>query len=297
MRILRTFVIATCMLTAATTSWSQGMLSGFMQGSGRTGASLSYSNESYSKYYIGDSLTDNPALGTITTQSASLYVAGGITQWLDLVVAVPYVSASSSAGYWETISAMQDISIYLRGRVYQMKTDNGSTLDVMLGGGITTPLTNYPNNAPVTIGHGATSLDGRIIVQARETETNLFVMAQAGYIHRSNVTIDRGFDVAVPDNVDVSARIGWTGPVYLDAWIANSVGQSGTNIGPGVPFPTNKQNYLRAGGTAAWQLPFFTDLSISAGCSFTLSAQNLGKATRFSFGLNYNLPVWGGVDL
>lgn len=289
-------LVALCALTA-TTSRSQGMLSGFMQGSGNTGASISYSTEQYSKYYIGDSITDNPALGTISTRSASLYVVGGLTSFLDLIVALPYISASSSAGYWETISAMQDISVYLRGRVYQVKTEDGSTLDVMLGGGVSMPLTNYQNNAPVTIGHGSTNLDGRLIMQARHASTGLFVMAQGGYIHRSNVSIDRGFDVAVPDNVDVSARIGWTGPVYLDAWIYNTVGQSGTNIGPGVPFPTNKQNILQVGGTAAWQLPFLPEFSINAGMAYILSAQNVGKSTRFSFGINYNLPTWGGMQL
>lgn len=289
-------LMALCALTA-TTSRSQGMLSGFMQGSGNTGASTSYSSEQYSKYYIGDSITDNPVLGTISTRSASLYVVGGLTSFLDLVVAVPYISASSSAGYWETITGMQDISVYLRGRVYQFKTDDGSTLDVMLGGGVSTPLTNYQNNAPVTIGHGSTNLDGRLIMQARHASTGLFVMAQGGYIHRSNVSIDRGFDVAVPDNVDVTARIGWTGPVYLDAWIYNTVGQSGTNIGPGVPFPTNKQNYLQVGGTAAWQLPFLAEFSINAGMAYILTAQNVGKSTRFSFGINYNLPTWAGMQL
>lgn len=289
-------LMALCALTA-TTSRSQGMLSGFMQGSGNTGASTSYSSEQYSKYYIGDSITDNPVLGTISTGSASLYVVGGLTSFLDLVVAVPYISASSSAGYWETITGMQDISVYLRGRVYQFKTDDGSTLDVMLGGGVSTPLTNYQNNAPVTIGHGSTNLDGRLIMQARHASTGLFVMAQGGYIHRSNVSIDRGFDVAVPDNVDVTARIGWTGPVYLDAWIYNTVGQSGTNIGPGVPFPTNKQNYLQVGGTAAWQLPFLAEFSINAGMAYILTAQNVGKSTRFSFGINYNLPTWAGMQL
>jgi hypothetical protein len=289
-------LVTLCAFTT-TASWSQGMLSGFMQGSGNTGTSVSYSTEQYSKYYIGDSITDNPALGTISTRSASLYVVGGLTSFLDLVVGLPYISASSSAGYWETINGMQDISIYLRGRVVQFKTEDGSTLDVMLGGGISTPLTNYPNNAPVTIGHGSTNLDGRLIVQARDASTGLFVAAQGGYIHRSNVTIDRGFDVAVPDNIDVSARIGWTGPVYLDAWIYNTVGQSGTNIGPGVPFPTNRQSYLQVGGTAAWQLPFLPELSINAGMAHILTAQNVGKSTRFSFGINYNLPTWGGMQL
>ncbi len=289
-------IVALCVLTA-TSARSQGMLSGFMQGSGNTGASLSYSSEQYSKYYIGDSITDNPGLGTISTRSASLYLVGGLTSFLDLVVALPYISASSSAGYWETITGLQDISFYLRGRIFQLKTEDGSSLDVMLGGGLSTPLSHYQNNAPVTIGHGSTNLDGRLIVQARDASTGLFVMAQSGYIHRSAVTIDRGFDVVVPDNIDVSARIGWTGPVYLDAWIYNTVGQSGTDIGTGVPFPTNRQNFLQVGGTAAWQLPFLPQFSINAGMAYILTAQNVGKSTRFSFGINYNLPTWGGMQL
>jgi hypothetical protein len=282
----------------ATNVQAQTLVSGFMQGAGNTAIAVTWSGESYDEYYVGTNRTDNPMLGTIRTSSVSVFAAGGITDWADVIVMLPWVQASSSAAFWETISGVQDYAAALRFRPFNVAVDSTITMDVLVSGGISGPLVNYINNAPVTIGHGSTNLDARLTVQARESSSGLFAMVQTGYVQRSNVTIDRGFDVTVPDAIESVFRLGWTGnPIYAEAFLHSHVAQSGTDIGAGVPFPTNRQTFMRLGGTVAWQLPWIDRLSILAGGATLLSGSNVGHATRLTLGFAYGMPSWGGISL
>jgi hypothetical protein len=265
-----------------------------MNGKGRTAIALSAVTESYSRYYVGSQQTSNPQLGTITTSGVSLYVGAGITDWLDVVANVPYVTASSDAGLWETINGMQDLQVGVKIRPLSLDVD-GSRLDVIVGGVYTMPLANYVNDAPVTIGHQAQGVDGRIVTQY-STPSGVFVMGGIGYMARTTVTLDRGYDVDVPDAIDGVLRAGYgTATWYGDVWLQNVVPQSGTNIGPGVPFPSNAQAYTRVGGTIAYRvLPL---MSIIGGVAGTLTGRNVGHSTRFSFGVAYDMPVWEGISL
>lgn len=271
---------------------AQGLLGGFMQGAGRTTVALSYSGEWYDKYYIANRETTNPGLGTISTSSVNMYAVSGITSWLDVVANVPWVRASSNAGFWAPVGGLQDLSFALRARPYYTTFDDGQ-LDVMVAGAVGFPATNYPTDQPVTVGHGATSIDGRVIVQYRAW-SGPFISAQAGYIGRGKVSVDRGFDVDVPDAFEITARAGmaltsW----YADVWVQSQVAQSGTSIGPGVAFPSNGQSFVRVGGTLVYNL--VQNFSLMAGVAGTLDGRNVGQATRVSGGIIYNLPVWGGL--
>jgi hypothetical protein len=289
-------ILVAVLLLPATKVFSQGLVSGFMQGAGRTTVALSYSSESFAEYWVGQQPTTNSGLGTITTQSASLFVATGITSFADVILAIPYASASSSAGFWETISSVQDVSAALRLRALSFDVD-GTTIDIMGSTGISTPVVNYVNNAPVTIGHGATSIDGRLTVQAKH-QSGVFGMLQSGYVHRNPVAIDWGSDVNVPNLVETVARIGYASErFYTDYVLHNIVAQSGTTIGPGVPFPTNSQSLIRLGGTVAWNQPWVDNLTLIGGVATIVSGSNVGRATRMTFGIAYGLPQWGGLSL
>ncbi len=271
---------------------AQGILSGFMQGSGNAAVSVAYSTESFDEYWNGETLVNNPQLGTIQTVSTNLYVSMGVTSWADIVVNIPWVSASSSAGLWETISGLQNYSVYARVRPLQIEINNTTKLDVMAGVGVNGALSNYPNDSPVTIGHGNRSFDGKFILQARNTDLDLFAMAAGGYVANAAVQIDRGFDVVVPDRIETTFRVGWTGPVYVDAWVHNMISQSGTDLGAGVPFPTNKIDFLKVGGTVAYQLPMLKELSVYGGVASVVAGRNIGKSFGLRVGLTYNLALW-----
>lgn len=292
----RFFVFAAALALVAKNASSQGLVSGFMQGAGRTTVAVAYSTESFSEYWVGNQPTTNTGLGTVTTRSASLFVATGITSFADVLVALPYISASSSAGYWETMSGLQDVSAALRLRVLSFDVE-GVTLDVMGSTGISTPVGNYINNAPVTIGHGSTAIDGRVTVQAKH-HTGLFGMIQGGYVHRNPVVVDRGFDVNVPHLAETVVRVGWASErLYTDYVVHNVVAQSGTSIFPGVPFPSNNQTHLRMSTTWAWNQPWIDNLTVIGGLGLVVNGHNVGRTSRLTFGLAYGLPGWGGLTI
>ncbi|MBC8124112.1 MAG: hypothetical protein H7X70_00130 [Candidatus Kapabacteria bacterium] len=292
MKIISTLVFV--LLLAPSLIHAQGLISGWMQGQGKTAAALTGFTESYNKYYVGQQQTYNPQLGTITTSGVTLYLGAGITDWLDVVVNVPYVSASSTGGLWETVSGMQDLQAGLKIRPLSLKIDE-SRLDLILGGVYSTPISNYTPDSPVTIGHQASGIDGRIVAQY-STNQGIFLMVGMGYMARGRVALDRGFEVDVPDAIESVGRIGWgSASWYSDVWLQNVVAQSGSNIGPGVSFPSNAQSLTRIGATLAYRI--ISDLSVIAGASGTVSGRNVGHSTRFTFGVAYDLPIWNGVSL
>jgi hypothetical protein len=170
-------------------------------------------------------------------------------------------------------------------------------------------VSHYIADAPVAIGHRSTNVDGRLVGQWK-APFGLFLSAQGGYIRRSDVRLDRdsmplpdftgsngpffnGHTAHVPDAFDYSAKIGFASAVgYADVWINSQQAREGTNIGPGIPFPSNAVSYTRAGVTLFFPLPFYKALGVGGGSSFTLNGRNIGQATRFSGSLVYNLPSW-----
>ncbi|MBC7921497.1 MAG: hypothetical protein H7Z75_10480 [Ferruginibacter sp.] len=279
------------LLTTVTSVRAQGLVDGFMRGAGKTTVALSYSHESYRTYFVGNRPSTNTAFGTITTRSVNLFAAAGLTDYLDAVVALPYASATPSVGNLASQSGLQDVSLYLKLRPYQVEGKYGK-LTTILAGGISTPLSDYIADFPIAIGHQSTNLDGRALVQY--ANYGVFAMVQGGYTRRSNVTLDRGFDVRVPNTADLVVKVGFSAKhFYADGWLNRQVAtQDGTDIGPGVSFPSNAISFTRVGYTLYAPVPKLPALGVSFGMGFTLHGENVGKATRYSGGLVYNLPSW-----
>jgi hypothetical protein len=289
MKNIFTFLITLSVCFAAK---SQSMVDGFMRGKGNLTTALSFSTEQYDTYYVGDSAVTNRNLGTISTQSVNLFAAFGVTNYLDVVVGLPYVSVNSSAGYWSKQNALQDFSIYIKGRAYLKDFGKLGSLSAMGAVGYIFPASDYVPDAPVAIGHQSKNVEGRVLLQYR-LPLGLFVMAQGGYIKRGNITLDRGYEVSVPDAWDYVVKVGGTYKLlYADAWLNIQRARSGTNIGAGVPFPSNAISYQRAGFTLYASIPPIKNLGVSVGMSFTLSGENIGKATRYSASLVYNVPFF-----
>lgn len=300
-----TFLL-TSFLFFSHTGFGQGMIDGFMKGKGNTTAALSYAHEQYNTYFVGGTSTENPNLGTIVTRSITLFASTGITDKLDMVVNLPYVKATADQGYWQDQKGFQDGAVYLKYRPFHFQISNLGEASVIVAGGISAPFSGYVADAPVAIGHRSTNLDGRLVGQIK-SNFGVFISAQAGYIHRSIVKLDReavdispevqgnyyGHRTNVPDAFDYSAKVGFASSiVYADAWINYQQARGGTNIGPGVPFPSNGVTYTRTGFTVFSPVPFYKAIGLGLGSSFTLNGKNVGKATRFSASLIYNFPNW-----
>lgn len=289
---MKIFLLTMSCACLSCTLSAQSMVDGFMRGKGNLNTALSYSFEQYDSYYIGDSLVSNPNLGTISTQSLSVYLAGGITDYLDVIVSLPYISVEADQGFWASQKGLQDLSVFAKVRALKRELGSVGELSVMASAGVSVPLTDYIANAPVAIGHQSTNFDGRLILQHR-LPFGVFIMAQGGYIKKNNITLDTDAEVNVPDAWDYVAKVGGTYKIiYADAWINIRDSRMGTNIGQGVPFPTNAISYTRAGFNLYSSIPVVKNLGVSFSMGFTLSGENLGKATRYSGALIYNVPFF-----
>lgn len=278
---------------------AQGLVDGFMRGQRKASLALTASQESFDAYYVGTREVKNANLGTITTQSLNAYASYGLDYDLDLIVNVAYVRADANAGYWQKQEGLQDLSAALRWEAFDYKIGS-ARLSWLFAVGYSLPLQNYVIDAPVAIGHGAKNLDGRTMLHLKAGA--FFVTGQYGYIRRSTVKLDRtvnyydpsdpnnlnpnsGSKVNVPDVTDLVIRSGFaTKHFYVDGWVQQQTPfNNGTDIGPGIPFPTNAIGFTRAG--ASLYVPLVKKLGLSAGYSTTLSGRNIGNATRFSGGL------------
>ncbi|MDP5169687.1 MAG: hypothetical protein NWR72_05540 [Bacteroidia bacterium] len=274
---------------------AQGLVDGFMKGSGQVDAVLSYSFESYSQYYDGPIAVETPTLGTVRTQSTSLFLATGLTPFLDVMVNLPFVTTSPSQGYWPTQSDFQDISAAFRLLAFSRDWGKSGRLDLLLSGGIMAPMTNYVADAPVVIGHQARQLDSRGALQYRHP-SGVFAMAQGGYLRRANIYVDRGYEVFVPDAYESVFRLGYANSnLYLCAWLHKRDTRSGTDLGYGVPFPTNKIDFTRIGIDAVVPIPGSEHFSAVLGTGLTLNGRNIGDANRISAGIVYRFSPWNGL--
>lgn len=288
-----------CMLLGAYSQCiiSQGPLDGFLRGQGNIVTAISYSHESYDHYYVGDQKTSNQNLGTIKTKSANIYVAGGITDFLDLVVTVPYISATASEGFWSDQHDIQDIGLYLKARLYRSDSSHKNQLQLLGAAGLITPLSDYIADAPVSIGNQSTQLESRLIGHYK-CINGTFITAQFGYIKRNNITLDRGFEISVPDAWDYVLRAGGSyKKLYVDAWVQYQNSRTGTNIGPGIPFPSNEIDFCRLGFALYHPLPVLDHFGVSLGAAFTINGKNIGQSNRISAALVYEFSIKKSTSL
>ncbi len=272
-------------------SMSQGPLDGFLKGQGNIVTAISFSHESFDRYYVGNQGTINRNLGTIGTNSANLFVAGGLTEYLDLVLTLPYISTSASEGFWSDQHDFQDIAVYLKGSLFKLTVPDQSQLQLLAAVGVTTPLTDYIADAPVSIGNQSTQIETRLIGHFKSIK-GIFVTSQFGYIKRNNITLDREFEISVPDAWDYVLRTGGSyKKLYVDGWFQYQNSRSGTDIGPGVPFPSNEIDYTRVGFTLYHPLPLMNHFGISLGAAFTLNGKNIGDSNRISGALIYEFST------
>ncbi len=265
---------------------AQGLVDGFGKGKGNLDLALSYSWEQYDEFFVGSESVSEPGLGTITTQSVSLYGIYGLTSRLDVIVNLPFIAASASNNPELDESALQDLTLCIKGRFVTVPFGSGRQFKLFGSIGAMVPTTRYQIEAPIAIGHRSTNFDARLIGQV-DFGTGAFVAAQTGYILRSDVSI-AGATIDVPNAFDAIVRAGYgTRRVYGDVWANLRRSGDGTDIGPGIPFPSNAISFLRLGGTL--YVPITPEVGIGLGAGYTLSGENVGKAVRMSGGVVYRM--------
>lgn len=273
--LLPLLLFTVCM--AASESNGQDIIDGFTRGAGNTDIAVSLMSESYDRFWVGQEEMDlPPPLGTIGTTSINIFLAHGITDDVDLIASLPYISSSADGdGSGPPDQAdYQDGSLFLKWRPWHQEIGESASFDLTTAVGVRGPLTDYVVNAPVAIGHGSTNVELRGIGLFR-LQSGPFASVTLGYSRRDGI---------VPDAAIAGLRLGYTTEkIFAEGWLFSENSQGGTTIGEGIPFQSNGVDYMRAGVKAAYSV---TDwLGISAGGWTTLDGKNVGKATGFGGGI------------
>jgi hypothetical protein len=262
---------------------AQSPVGGFMQGRGKGNVVVSYSAEKYSKVFLVPNQVDGvPVFNDVETTSTSVYATYGISNVLDVVFSLPFISSTGNAsdavlnnlGFENKRSGLQDVTVFLKYNPFYIKMGQ-SRLRLMGALGVKTPVGSYKVDeglqSIIAIGNRATTISP-IAIAHYTLEGGFFTTAQAGY----NVSLGD-----VPSSYLTEFKFGYAASkVYMDAFLSVQKSTSGVDIlGNGFTgvFPETRVNSTKLGFNL--YVPFSKSFGVSTGLSSAIGGRNLGKST------------------
>ncbi|WP_299260064.1 hypothetical protein [uncultured Aquimarina sp.] len=275
---------------------AQTIINGFFPKKKDFTLASSYSYKSYDNFFRGTTTTDaNPAgMGEISSSVVSVYGEYGMLDWLSTSITLPYISMKNETGALDPVSqtnevsGVQDLSVFLKAKVLEKNLRNSAKISIGGAAGVSVPVGGYEEAGILSLGNGATAIDGCGFIQVNAS-SNLFIELQAAYSLRNNS------DFEIPNATLFSAKLGYYNKwFYAHAKVGSQNSLNGLDIGT--------PEFGAAGGAAA--LPetevdftnFYFDLyvpiykqsiGISSGYTANMSGRNYDRASGFSVGLVY----------
>lgn len=292
------------MQAALAPSWlfAQTADDGFMMPKGEACAALVAQQNEWSEYWEGSLKRDNPNLGTVSMQAVMPMVNYGITDYLNIILAVPYIKTAASAGTLRGHRGFQDAAVWLKFK--PVSFDVGKTkLAIQVLAGATTPASGYlPDYLPLSIGLGCQNLNTKAAAHW-ETPKGLFVTASGGYQYRTNTKVnrtnyytDQGYtaeEARMPNWTEYKIALG-----YLKHHLKATAYYTGFNTLGGtdirrndMPFPSNNMDGTKIGGEVQVYLGQSKALSILAMGNKVLSGRNIGQSWMLGGGLAYQVRL------
>ncbi|SDT42633.1 hypothetical protein SAMN05216490_3437 [Mucilaginibacter mallensis] len=260
-------------------------------------AGAMFTNNSWKNYWEGTFKRDNGNLGTLTTNTYSIFGNYGIFNNLDVLFNVPYVTTNASAGTLKGQQGFQDLSLTLKWEPYKTKIGTGifSTYAFLQG---STPLSNYqPDFQPMSIGLHSEAAAIRALVNYQIS--GFFLSASGQYIRRNDITIDRtayyttylinSNRVDIPNANNYMLSAGYRSPQFN----AQFMFEQFTSLGGfdirknDMPFPSNTMNYSEAGVLFKYSFDRVAGLELTAGGNYILNGRNVGQSTTIYGGVLY----------
>lgn len=254
-----------------------------------------YGKSTWTNYWEGSLKRENLNIGTHTTQSVMLMPAIGITNRVNVILALPFISTSTSAGNLMGQKGVQDLSGWLKAKLAERE---GLSLHGVLGGSI--PVSNYvPDFLPMSIGIRARTATARLLANYTHPKTGLYLTVHGSYTWRGNINIDRDAyqanermyntnEVQVPHGSDAAVRLGVVRRKWqLEAFGERMANLSGDNIRRNdMPFPTNNMQATTVGFYGKVQ-PRQIGATVRVGK--VIDGLNMGQSTSYMVGILYQI--------
>lgn len=265
-------------------------------------AGVTLAHERWDRYWEGTLLRGNENIGTLTTRSAALVAGYGVTDRLSVSAVLPYVQTRSSHGTLREMRGVQDVQVAARYTVLSAPAAGGR-VSAAVGAAVGVPAGGYtPDFLPLSIGLGSRRLTGRGMLGFQAGE-RWSLGASAGYTWRGRVRLDRqayytdgelhlGNEVAMPDVADLSVGAAYgTGRLHLPVSVTVQRTRGGGDIRrQDMPFVSNRMDFVRVDGGVAYTVPA-TRLTLRLGAGRVVDGRNVGRATTFTSGITYALPL------
>lgn len=257
-----------------------------------------YGQSAWTQYWEGTRQRENFNIGTQTTRSLSIMPAIGITNRVNVILNLPYVWTSTSAGNLMGQKGFQDVSAWLKVKAIDYK---GFSINAVLGGSL--PVTSYvPDFLPLSIGLQARSVSGRLIASYRHPQTGLYLTAHGTHNWRANIRVDRdayyangrlwsGNEVGVPNAFDGAVRLGvlrkiWQTEVFAERYACLAGDDIRRND---MPLPTNKMEITQVGWYGKVQP---RNVGLNARVAYATEGRNVGRSTSFMVGVLYQFKAY-----
>ena len=262
-------------------------------------AGLVYNHSSWKDYWEGTFKRDNGNIGTLTANTYTIVGNYGLTNKIDVLFSVPYITTNASAGTLKGQKGFQDITLTLKWLAVQTEIGKGIlSLHAIASGSL--PLSNYEADfLPVSIGLHSRSIALRGLVNY---QTGRFFVAGAGqYVERSNITIDRNAyyttqliysnQVNMPNVTNLLFSTGYRSLKFnAEAILTQMTTQGGFDIRKNdMPFPANTMNATTAGALFKYSFESISGLELTLGGNYVLKGRNVGQATNIYGAVYYIL--------
>lgn len=254
-----------------------------------------YGHSSWNQYWESTLKRENLNISTHTTRSVMIMPAIGISNRVNVILSLPYVWTSTSAGNLMGQHGIQDVSAWLKVKAIKA---GGFSLNAIVGGSI--PLDNYVASfMPMSIGMQCRTFTGRLLANYREPKTGLYLTAHGSYGWRSNSSIDQDAyqandrvyntnQVQVPNTYDTAVRLGVLRKGWqTEVWAERVACLSGDNIRRNdMPFLTNNMQATSVGWYGKVQP---RNIGVNARVGYVVDGLNVGQSTSYMVGVLYQI--------
>lgn len=248
-------------------------------------AAAVYSHGSWDHYWEGTFKRDNPNLGTVSTNTYTLGGNYGLSNRINLIMMVPFVTTNASAGTLRGEKKFQDLMFAIKWMAVKEEIGRGLfSFHAIASGSV--PLSNYEADyLPLSVGLHSKNVGIRGLLNYQVGR--LFVAGAGQYVRRSNITIDRTSyyttemhytnEVQMPNVSNFLASAGYRSLRFN----AEAVFTKMTTIGGfdirknDMPFPSNKMNSNVLGALFKYSTP--AGIEVTAGGNYVLSGRNVGQ--------------------
>ncbi len=303
------FILCISALSVSTSLRAQTPTDALMMDNGQICFAALYTHATWDEYWEGTLKRSNGNIGTLTRQTIMPMFTLGLSDRINLIASLPWITSEPSGGQMKGVSGFQDLGIWLKATAFDLSAGPGRlTLHPVVG--FSVPTSNYLEDySPFSIGLGCPDLSLRGILQYK-LDMGLYIRGQAAYLVRGNAKIERDYyyttygvysdEVDMPDAINYGATLGiwmFNNSLNIEATYDGLNTQGGFDIRrQDAGFPSNNMDFTRAGGGFHYFIPFLQGLGVVVQYSTVLTGRNVGQTTAYTAGLTYQFGLWKNAE-